>query len=139
MDQNSELQKQMDQLFREKAKGLKTELLSKQQVVNGINFIAEKIELDSADAIKDLLYDVRNQVDNLFMVIGAEVKGKPSLSIIISDNLVKDKNLNAGTIMRDIAKEIQGGGGGQPFYANAGGSNLQGIAKALEKAKTYLN
>ena len=73
------------------------------------------------------------------MVIGAEVKGKPSLSIIISDNLVTEKNLNAGTIMRDIAKEIQGGGGGQPFYANAGGSNLQGIGKALEKAKTYLN
>ena len=139
MDHNSELQKQIDQMLREKAKGIKVELLAKKQSINGINFIAEKIELDSADAIKDLLYEVRSQVDNLFMVIGAEVKGKPSLSIIISDNLVKDKNLNAGTIMRDIAKEIQGGGGGQPFYANAGGSDLNGIPKALEKAKTYLN
>ncbi|MFL5765438.1 MAG: alanine--tRNA ligase [Bacteroidia bacterium] len=139
LDHNSELQKQIDRMLKEKAKGLKTELLAKKQNVNGINFIAEKIELDSADAIKDLLYEVRSQVENLFMVIGAEVKGKPSLSIIISDNLVKDKNLNAGTIMRDIAKEIQGGGGGQPFYANAGGSNLQGIPKALEKARAYLN
>jgi alanyl-tRNA synthetase len=139
VDHNSELQKQVDQLLREKAKGLKVELLSKKQTINGINFISEKIDLDSADAIKDLLYEVRSQIDNLFMVIGAEVKGKPSLSIIISDNLVTEKNLNAGTIMRDIAKEIQGGGGGQPFYANAGGSNLQGIGKALEKAKTYLN
>ncbi len=139
MDHNSELQKQIDQMLREKAKGLKVELLAKKQSINGINFIAAKIELDSADAIKDLLYEVRSQVDNLFMVIGAEVKGKPSLSIIISDNLVKDKNLNAGTIMRDIAKEIQGGGGGQPFYANAGGNDLTGISKALEKAKTYLN
>lgn len=139
MEQNSDLQKQVDQMLREKAKGLKTELLAKKQTINGINFIAEKIELDSADAIKDLLYEVRNQVDDLFMVIGAEVKGKPSLSIIISDNLVKDKNLNAGTIMRDIAKEIKGGGGGQAFYANAGGSDIHGIAKALEKAKTYLN
>jgi len=139
IDHNSELQKQIDQLLREKAKGLKVDLLAKKQSINGINFISEKIDLDSADAIKDLLYEVRSQIDNLFMVIGAEVKGKPSLSIIISDNLVTEKNLNAGTIMRDIAKEIQGGGGGQPFYANAGGSNLQGIAKALEKARTYLN
>ena len=139
MDHNSELQKQIDQMLREKAKGLKVELLAKKQTINGINFIAEKIDLDSADAIKDLLYEVRTQIENLFMVIGAEVKGKPSLSIIISDNLVKDKNLNAGTIMKDIAKEIQGGGGGQPFYANAGGNDLKGISKALEKAKTYLN
>jgi alanyl-tRNA synthetase len=139
LEQNADLQKQIDQMLREKAKGLKGELLAKQQSINGINFIAEKIDLDSADAIKDLLYEVRSQVDNLFMVLGTEIKGKPSLSIIISDNLVKDKNLNAGTIMRDIAKEIQGGGGGQPFYATAGGTDSKGITKALEKARTYLN
>ncbi|MBL7889092.1 MAG: alanine--tRNA ligase [Bacteroidia bacterium] len=139
MEENSALQKQIEQMLREKAKGLKSELLTKKQTINGINFIAEKIELDSADAIKDLSFELRNQIDNLFMVLGAEVKGKPSLSIIISDNLVKDKNLNAGTIVRELGKEIQGGGGGQPFYATAGGTNAQGIAKALEKAKTYLN
>ena len=139
MEENSALQKQIEQMLRDKAKGLKSELLTKKQTINGINFIAEKIELDSADAIKDLSFELRNQIDNLFMVLGAEVKGKPSLSIIISDNLVKDKNLNAGTIVRELGKEIQGGGGGQPFYATAGGTNAQGIAKALEKAKTYLN
>ncbi|MES2593064.1 MAG: alanine--tRNA ligase [Bacteroidota bacterium] len=139
MEQNSDLQKQVDQLLREKARTIKTTLLEKQQVVNGINFIAERIDLDSADAIKDLSYELRSQIDNLFMVLGSDVKGKPSLSIIISDNLVKEKSLNAGTIIREIAKEIQGSGGGQPFYATAGGNNSQGIAKALEKAKTYLN
>ncbi|MCK6650747.1 MAG: DHHA1 domain-containing protein, partial [Bacteroidia bacterium] len=139
MEENSALQKQIEQMLRDKAKGLKSELLTKKQTINGINFIAEKIDLDSADAIKDLSFELRNQIDNLFMVLGAEVKGKPSLSIIISDNLVKDKNLNAGTIVRELGKEIQGGGGGQPFYATAGGTNAQGIAKALEKAKTYLN
>ncbi len=113
--------------------------MNKKQIINGINFIAEKIDLDSADAIKDLSFELRNQVDNLFMVLGAEVKGKPSLSLIISDNLVADKKLNAGTIIRELGKEIQGGGGGQPFYATAGGTNSQGIAKALEKAKSYLN
>ncbi len=135
LDQNSELQKQVDQMLREKAKTIKTDLLTKQQTINGINFIAERIELDSADAIKDLSFELRNQVNDLFMVLGASIKGKPSLSIIISDNLVKDKNLNAGTIVREIAKEIQGSGGGQPFYAVAGGNDVQGIAKALEKAK----
>lgn len=139
LEQNSELQKQIEQMLRDKAKGLKTELLSKQQTINGINFIAEKIDLDSADAIKDLSFELRNQIDNLFMVLAAEVKGKPSLSVIISDNLVKDKNLNAGTIVREIAKEIQGNGGGAAFYAVAGGTNSQGISKALEKAKVFLN
>ena len=139
VEQNSELQKQVDHLLREKAKIIKTTLLTKQQSINGINFIAERIELDSADVIKDLSFDLRSQIDNLFMVLGADVKGKPSLSIIISDNLVKDKSLNAGTIVREIAKEIQGSGGGQPFYATAGGSNSHGISKALEKAKSYLN
>ncbi len=139
MDQNAELQKQVEQLLREKAKTIKSELLAKQQTINGINFIAERIDLDSADAIKDLSFELRNQVNDLFMVLGANIKGKPSLSIIISDNLVKDKKLNAGTIVREIAKEIQGSGGGQPFYATAGGNDAQGIGKALEKAKNYLN
>lgn len=139
MEENSSLQKQIEQMMKEKAKMLKSDLLGKKQTINGINFIAEKIELDSADAIKDLSFELRNQVDNLFMVLGAEVKGKPSLSVIISDNLVKDKNLNAGTIVRELGKEIQGGGGGQPFYATAGGTNAQGISKALDKAKSYLN
>jgi alanyl-tRNA synthetase len=139
MEQNSELQKQIEQMLRDKAKGLKIELLTKKQTINGINFIAERIDLDSADAIKDLSFELRNQIDNLFMVLGAEVKGKPSLSVIISDNLVKDKNLNAGTIVRELGKEIQGGGGGAAFYATAGGINSKGIEKALEKAKMFLN
>lgn len=139
VEQNAELQKQVELLLREKAKNIKTTLLTKQQLINGVNFIAERIDLDSADVIKDLSFDLRGQVDNLFMVLGAEVNGKPSLSIIISDNLVKDKNLNAGTIVRELGKEIQGGGGGAAFYATAGGTNSQGIAKALEKAKSFLN
>jgi alanyl-tRNA synthetase len=139
MEENSALQKQIEQMLREKAKGLKVELFAKKQTINGINFIAEKIELDSLDAIKDLSFELRNQIDNLFMVLAAEVKGKPSLSIIISDNLVADKKLNAGTIVRELGKEIQGGGGGQAFYATAGGTNSQGLSVALEKAKAYLN
>jgi alanyl-tRNA synthetase len=71
-------------------------------------------------------------------VLAADVKGKPSISVIINDNLVKEKNLNAGNIVRELAKEINGGGGGQPFYAQAGGSKLEGLNSALEKAKKLI-
>jgi len=81
---------------------------------------------------------MRSEIDNLFMVLGAEINGKPNLTVVVSENLVKDKGLNAGQIIRDLAKEIQGGGGGQPFYATAGGKNIAGISVALEKAKSFI-
>ena len=139
LDANTDLQKQIESLLIEKSNNFKKDLIKNVQQVNGVNFISAKIDLDSAEAIKNLMFDTRSQIDNLFMVIGAEVSGKPSVSIIISDNLVAEKNLNAGKIIREIAKEINGGGGGQAFYANAGGTNLQGIENALVKAKSFLN
>lgn len=135
VEENAELQKQVHALYKEKAQSLKKDLISKVQNKNGINFIAEKIAFDSAEEIKNILFEIRNQVDNCVCVLGAEVKGKPSISVIIDDNLVKDKNLNAGNIIKDLAKEINGGGGGQPFYAQAGGSKLEGLNMAIEKAK----
>lgn len=135
--QNAELKKHAEALIRDKAKALKDELAGKLVKLNGVNFMAEKIELDSAEAIKDIAFELKKK-ENTFLVFGAEVNGKPSLTVAISDDLVKDKKLNAGTIVRELAKEIQGGGGGQPNYATAGGSNLQGIAKALEKAKVQI-
>ena len=139
IDRNARLSKQVEALLKEKAKQIKSELITKAKQINGINLIAEKIELDSAEEIKDLSFELRNQVQNLVMVIGSEVNGKPMLSVIISDNLVKEKNLNAGNIIRELAKEIQGGGGGQAFYATAGGSNAEGLSKAIEKAKTLIS
>ncbi|MBI2269221.1 MAG: alanine--tRNA ligase [Bacteroidetes bacterium] len=138
LEQNSELNKQVETLLKDKAKQLKAELLGKIKSHNGVNFISEKIGLDSAEVIKDLSFELRNEVQDLFMVLGAEIKGKPSLSVIISDNLVAEKKLNASNIVRELAKEIQGGGGGQPFYATAGGTNLLGLEKALEKAKAII-
>ena len=138
LNQNSSLQKEVEGLLKDKAKGLKSDLLSAVAEVNGVNFLASKIELDSPDAIKDLAFQMRSEVENLFMVLGAEVKGKPNLTVVVSENLVKEKGMNAGNIIRDLAKEIQGGGGGQPFYATAGGKNVAGIPNALEKAKSFL-
>jgi alanyl-tRNA synthetase len=138
MEENTELKKQLEQLVREKAQLVKHELKAKIQLEKGINFLAEKIDLDNADAIKDIAFQLRAETDNLFAVLAAEIKGKPSLSVIISDSLVKEKNLNASNIVRELAKEIQGGGGGQAFYATAGGNNLEGIQKALAKAKASI-
>ena len=136
--QNSDLQKEIDKLLKDKIKNLKSELLASSKNINGVNFIASKINLDSSDAIKDLAFQMRSEVDNLFMVLGAEVKGKPNLTVVVSESLVKEKGLNAGAIIRELAKEIQGGGGGQPFYATAGGKNISGLDNALEKAEALI-
>jgi len=136
VEENNDLQKQLQSLLKEKAQTIKQSLLLKVENKNGINVIIEKITFDSAEEIKNILFEIRNQVENCVCILGAEVKGKPSISVIIDDNLVKDKNLNAGNIIRDLAKEINGGGGGQPFYAQAGGSKLEGLSSAIEKAKS---
>ena len=138
LDDKRVLEKQVEVFLKEKAKMIRTELSKKATSVNGMNFIAEKIELNSADAIKELAYQLKEQIDSLFLVIGAEVNGKASLTLLLSDNLVKEKNMDAGKIIRELAKEIQGGGGGQPSFATSGGNNPAGIQKALDKAKEFV-
>ena len=138
-EQNAELSKQIERLVREKAKFIFAELIGKIQKINGINFIVEKIELDSAEAIKTLSFELKNKIENLFLVLGANVNGKPSLTVMLSDNLVKEKNLHAGNIVKELAKEINGGGGGQPFYATAGGTNAAGLSNALASAKKLIS
>lgn len=124
---------------KEQAKAIKEQLLTQIEEVNGVNVIAQKIDLNDSVAIKDLAFQLKGQVDNLFMVLGAEVNGKPNLTIVVSEELSKAKDLHAGNIIREAAKEMRGGGGGQPFFATAGGSYIEGIPAAIEKAKSFLN
>ena len=133
LDENEALRKQLDSFVQQKAQDIKNELLQKVKLKNGINIIAEKIELDNADAIKTISFELRNQLENAYILLGSGSGDKATLSLIVSDNLVKEKNLNASTIIRSISKNIQGGGGGQPFYATAGGKNPDGIMAALEE------
>ena len=132
------LKKIIDNLTKEISKQVKNELLNKVSEKNGLTIIAEKIDLPNSDAIKNISFELKNQLQNLFMLVGAEVEGKAHLSLIISDNLVKEKNLDAVKIIRELSKEIQGGGGGQAFYATAGGKNPQGIDKAIENINNFL-
>ncbi len=137
-DENTALKKQVEQLLKDKAKGLKNDLIAELKEINGIQFLSKKVDLDAA-GIKDLAFEIGGQEDNLFLLIASESEGKALLSCYISKELVAAKNLNAGTIVRELGKYIQGGGGGQPFFATAGGKNPEGIPEALDKVKAYLS
>jgi alanyl-tRNA synthetase len=139
LEENSKLKKELEKSVLEKASGLKDELAVKAVQINGVNFIAAKVDLASAEAIKNLAYSLKNMLDDLFLVLATDTEGKPGLTVMISESLVEQKDLHAGNIIRVLAKEINGGGGGQPFYATAGGKDSSGIERALEKAREFVS
>ena len=116
---------------------LKEDLKAKAETINGISFIAQKVGLEP-NSIRDLAFKLNKEMENLFLVLGAVNNGKVTLTVMLSENLVKEKGLNAGTIIRDLAREIGGGGGGQPHFATAGGKNPRGLDKAFAKAKEMI-
>ncbi|TDO03140.1 alanine--tRNA ligase [Sunxiuqinia elliptica] len=138
MKQNNELSKQIEDFQRESLKIVKANLKSKVMMERGVNIIAERVEVDNAGLLKDLVFQLKAEIENLFLVIGADIDGKPMLTVMISDNVVADKDLHAGKIVREAGKEIKGGGGGQPFYATAGGKDVNGLQAAIEKARSFI-
>jgi alanyl-tRNA synthetase len=138
LEENALLKKLALQITLDKSAGLKDELAKTTEFINGVNFIAQQVELPNADAIKNLAYNLKDIVPNLYLVLTAVIDGKPNITVMIADNLVKEKGLNAGNIIRELAKEIQGGGGGQPFFATAGGKDVSGLPAVLEKAKGFI-
>lgn len=137
IDENASLQKEIKDLKQQQVKSLESELFAKRTEINGINLIAEKLDID-IQAAKDLAFRLIKKKNNLFLLIGTISNNKANLTLAISENLIKDKNLNAGLIIRDLAREIQGGGGGQPHFATAGGKNPGGFKNAFSKAKELL-
>ncbi|SDH33344.1 alanine--tRNA ligase [Myroides phaeus] len=136
-DENAKLKKQVEQLLREKAKNLKGELKGQIEEVDGVSFLAVEVDLDASGA-KDLAYELGNEFTNLFVLFGSVSNDKPMLTCYVSKEIVETKGLNAGQIVRELGKYIQGGGGGQAFFATAGGKNPAGIAEAVLHAKDYL-
>jgi len=136
-EENTSLKKQIEQLLKDKAKNMKGDLINDVEAINGVNFLAKKLDID-AKSLKDLAFELGDKVENLFFIAGTENSGKAGLTCFIAKNLVEEKNLNAGQVVRELGKLIQGGGGGQPFFATAGGKNPAGIEEALEKAKEYI-
>jgi alanyl-tRNA synthetase len=138
LSEKSELLKKLEALESEKTLALKNELKANVSSKSGVHVLVQQVVLPNADQLKNLSFQLKNEIENLFCVLGGVINDKPMLSVIISDNLVKEKNLHAGNIVKDLAKEIQGGGGGQPFYATAGGNNANGLAAALKKAENII-
>ena len=122
-EDNAKLAKQIEALVKDKVKHLKASLAAQIQEVNGIQFLATQVELNPEGA-KDLAYELGNLGTNLFLVLATAEEDKPMLTCYISKELVAAKNLNAGQVVRELGKYIQGGGGGQPFFATAGGKNV---------------
>ncbi|MFT5860007.1 MAG: alanyl-tRNA synthetase [Flavobacteriaceae bacterium] len=131
---NALLTKCIEKLQREKAMSVKVDLKNQITDLNGVQFLSAIIELDGG-SIKDILFQLKGEVDNFVGVIGGKADGKCTLSIIASDSIVKDKDINAGAIIREVSKHIQGGGGGQPNFATAGGKNADGLEKAIAEIK----
>ncbi|MFT4678527.1 MAG: alanyl-tRNA synthetase [Flavobacteriales bacterium] len=128
----------IERLNKDKAKGMKGEIVANGEELNDTFFIAMKIDLGPAE-IKDLSFQLKGEYPNLFAVFASESDGKAVLSCAIGDDLIKTKSLNAGSIIRELAKEIQGGGGGQAFYATAGGPKVEGLDSALKNARSFIN
>ena len=118
---------------------VKGDLVKGMHTVNGVNSIVEIIQVSNAGQAKDLAFQLKEEIENLFCVLLADIDGKPSISIMVSDNLVKDKSYNAGALIREWAKEVKGGGGGQPFFAQAGGADVSGLPKVKELAINFVN
>ena len=136
-DENASLKKQIEALLKDKAKNMKGELAAAFQEVNGVKFLAQQVDL-TAEGAKDLVYELGNLGNNIFIVLATVNEDKPMLTCYISKELVADKNLNAGQVVRELGKYIQGGGGGQPFFATAGGKNAAGVSEALAKAIEFV-
>ena len=134
IDEHDTMKKEIESFHAQAVERTKNYLLTEIQSINGVNVISRVLEMQP-NSVKDLVFQLRAAVEPPFLcVIGSKFQDKPMLSIMMSDDLVKDHGLNAGQIIREAAKLIQGGGGGQPHYAQAGGKNVDGLTAAVDKA-----
>jgi alanyl-tRNA synthetase len=137
IEENKELQKKLDSLGRDIAKQKKSEFLDSAEQIGEVRLITGKIDGD-AKAAKDLAFSMKDDGDDLVILLGNASSGKAGLTLMIAEPLIREKDLHAGNMIRELAKEIQGGGGGQPHFASAGGKDPSGFDRAFEKAREIL-
>ncbi len=130
--EKSDLQKKIEQLEQFQIQQIKANLKLELEPINGINSLITQLELNSVEQLKNLSFQLKNEIPNLFFMAAALISGKPFLSIIIDESLVKEKGLHAGKFIKELAPLIKGGGGGQDFYATAGGSDTNGLVAACD-------
>jgi alanyl-tRNA synthetase len=132
------LEKKLEALNQEQANAIKDELVKKAVVSNGSHIIIEKVTLSGADSLKHIAYALRNQFNDLLLVLAADVDNKPQVAVMIGEKLLETKKYHAGELVKVLAKEIDGGGGGQPFFATAGGKNIDGLDAVIARAKELI-
>jgi len=138
LEENASMRKQLELMEAEQVSALKLSLLQKVQTISGIPMILEQMLLPSADAAKQLCFQLKQELNNPVVVLAYLAEDKPGLAIYVDDQWVAERGWNASQMIRECAKEIQGGGGGQPFFATAGGKNAEGLSAALASAKSLL-
>ncbi len=137
IEQNKDLSKKISILGDLIILRTKDDTIKRLKNIRGVNFIAERMDF-TPDNIRKLSQIISSDLDNVFLVFATVDNGKPIISVTISKNLVEEKGMHAGNIVRELAKEIKGGGGGQPHFATAGGKDPQGIERALAKAEEFI-
>ncbi len=138
-DEKHMLEKKLEILHGERANQIRSELALKAVKNNGHTLIIEKVSVPNGDVLKNIAYALRNQFDDLLLVLAADVDHKPQVTVMIGEKLMQTKKFHAGNMVKELAREIDGGGGGQPFFATAGGKNLDGLNGVLEKARKMVN
>lgn len=135
--ENEQLKKQLEQYIKEKAVQEKALWKNAIQKIGDINYLGLITNLNNS-SVKDIIFQLKAEIKNLFIIVGTKTNNKPTISVGISDDLVKSGKCHAGTIVKDLAQEIKGGGGGQPSFATAGGSDIGGLERAIQKSKNFL-
>lgn len=138
LEQTKLIQKKYEDLLHEKVQHTKNMLKQQQYRVNDISVISGKVDFDNTDAIRDLVFQLKNQEKHAVVLVASQINNKAHLALGISDDLTQNNKFNAAELIKQLAKEIKGGGGGQPFFATAGGSDVNGIDQALKKIDSLL-
>jgi alanyl-tRNA synthetase len=135
LEERDRLAGEIERLHAEKAQDLKRGLIDRAEKKKDGTMIVGKVDLNSAEALRQMAFELRRQVDGLFLVLAADVQGKPLIAVMLDERLIEKYGLHAGKMVKELAAEIQGGGGGQPFFATAGGKDASGLDKVVRKAR----
>lgn len=139
VEEKHALEKKFELVNQEKANAIREQLAQKAVKANGHTLIIEKVSVPNAEALKNIAYALRNQIDDLLLVLAAEVEGKPQVTVMLGEKVVQANKFHAGNMVKELAREIDGGGGGQPFFATAGGKKLEGLDAVVTRAKAMVN
>lgn len=138
LEERHGLEKKVAAFNQERSNQVREELAARAKPYKGLTLIVERVVLPDADAVKNVAYGLRNQFENLLLILAAEVEGKPVVAVMVGEKIAQAKTYHAGNMVKELASEIDGGGGGQPFFATAGGKNLAGLDNVLSKARTMI-